>query len=293
MTLDQLYYFKKLAELEHYTNAASELYISQPSLSLSIKNLEEELGASLFQKKGRNVALTTNGKDFYNCVSEVFTILNNGISALKHNIDSTSGKISIGTIPILAGNFISEKIVNFMKFYPQTKFDIYTCMGNKEVLNGIHDGLYDIGFCFKAETVKDLVFIPMLKQELVVITKVGHKLSKKDQLKLTDLLEYPLITYRENNPLGIFIRKLFLDQKLVPKIAYAFDEDITISEMVARDIGIAVLANIPLLRNYLSIIPLYINAESPVLYLAYRKTSSQPKAIQEFISFLNTNALIS
>lgn len=51
MTLDQLYYFKKLAELQHFTKAATELYISQPSLSRSIHNLEEELGASLFKKK--------------------------------------------------------------------------------------------------------------------------------------------------------------------------------------------------------------------------------------------------
>lgn len=87
MTLDQLYYFKKLAELEHYTNAASELFISQPSLSLSIKNLEEELGVTLLQKKGRNVILTNSGRDFYNCVSEIFSILNNGVAAIKHNTD--------------------------------------------------------------------------------------------------------------------------------------------------------------------------------------------------------------
>lgn len=51
MTLDQLYYFRKLAQLQHYTKSAAELYISQPSLSSSIKKLEHELGTSLFQKK--------------------------------------------------------------------------------------------------------------------------------------------------------------------------------------------------------------------------------------------------
>lgn len=166
-------------------------------------------------------------------------------------------------------------------------------MGNKEVINGIHDGIYDIGFCFKTDGEKDLNFIPVLKEELVVITKAGHELSKKEGLTIYDLRDYPLITYRENNPLGIFIRKLFSEKKIVPNIAYAFDEDITISEMLAHDIGVAVLANIPMLRNYLSIIPLNINTESPVLYFAYRKSSNQSKAIQKFISFLNTNALSS
>lgn len=70
MTLDQLYYSKKLAELQHYTKAATELFISQPSLSYSIDNLEKELGASLFHKKGRNIILTNQGKEFYNYINE-------------------------------------------------------------------------------------------------------------------------------------------------------------------------------------------------------------------------------
>ena len=53
MNLSQLYYFKKLAELQHYTKAAKELYISQPSLSDSMSSLEKELGVTLFQKEGR------------------------------------------------------------------------------------------------------------------------------------------------------------------------------------------------------------------------------------------------
>ena len=55
MNLPQLYYFRKLAEVQHYTEAAKALYITQPSLSDSIASLEKELGVSLFQKKGRNI----------------------------------------------------------------------------------------------------------------------------------------------------------------------------------------------------------------------------------------------
>ena len=89
MTLDQLYYFRKLAELQHFSKAAAELYISQPSLSYSIKNLEKELGAPLFQKNGRNVVLTKYGKEFYNYVAEVLTQLETGVSAVKQSIESS------------------------------------------------------------------------------------------------------------------------------------------------------------------------------------------------------------
>ena len=70
MNLPQLYYFRKLAEVQHYTEAAKALYITQPSLSDSIASLEKELGVSLFQKKGRNIQLTKYGEEFYQYVSE-------------------------------------------------------------------------------------------------------------------------------------------------------------------------------------------------------------------------------
>ena len=61
MNLQQLYYFKTIAELEHYTKASQQLNISQSSLSHSITDLEKELGVSLFIRQGRNVKLTSCG----------------------------------------------------------------------------------------------------------------------------------------------------------------------------------------------------------------------------------------
>lgn len=292
MTLNQLYYFKKLAELQHFSKSASELYISQPSLSYSIKNLEKELGTSLFQKKGRNVVLTNHGSEFYNCVVEVLTKLEDGVAMLKHNIDNASNKICIGTIPIFPVNFITKNIRTYMKYFPQTTFDIFTCIENIEVINGINDGVYDLGFCFKEKNESDLVFVPMLRRELVVISKVGHELSKKERLLLSDIKAYPIITYRESNPLGVFIRNLFNEEKIVPNIIFTFDDGITISEMVAQDFGIAVLTNIPILKNYLSIIPLDLKSDSPILYLVYNKNSNRSKAIQNFVRLLKMSATI-
>lgn len=292
MTLDQLYYFRKLAELQHYTKSAAELYISQPSLSHSMKNLEDELGISLFQKNGRNIVLTDYGREFYQCIDEVLTLLDDGIAMLKKNAESTSNNIFIATLPLFSVEFISKNIRTFMKLYPQTKFDIFTCINNKEVINGMNDGIYDLGLCYKVDNEKDLVFVPILRQDLVIICKKDHELSKKEKITLSDLREYPLITYRESNPLGAFIRNLFKSQKVEPNIVFAFDEDITICEMVAQDFGIAVLDNMPILRDCFSIIPLDIETDLPLLYLVYHKNSMNSKVIQNFIRLLKTSSTI-
>ena len=71
MNLNQLYYFRTLAELEHYTKAAEKLNISQPTLSHSIAAMEKELGANLFEKQGRNVVLTKYGRIYLDFASHI------------------------------------------------------------------------------------------------------------------------------------------------------------------------------------------------------------------------------
>ncbi|MFR5731369.1 MAG: LysR family transcriptional regulator [Clostridium sp.] len=96
MNLQQLYYFRKLAEVQHYTEAAKALYITQPSLSDSIASLEHELSVSLFQKKGRGVQLTKYGQEFYEYVNQALGILEHGIAAVREKSDSVTGTIDIG-----------------------------------------------------------------------------------------------------------------------------------------------------------------------------------------------------
>ena len=83
LSLSQLYNFKKLAETQHMTRAAKELYITQPTLSLSIKALEHELGVPLFFRDGRQIKLTKHGRDFYADVAGVLSDLDRSIAAVR------------------------------------------------------------------------------------------------------------------------------------------------------------------------------------------------------------------
>ena len=86
MNLSQLYYFSKLADLQHYTRAAKELFITQPTLSGSISSLENELGVALFQKKGRNVELTKYGAEFLEYVNAALEQLEERITNLEQEV---------------------------------------------------------------------------------------------------------------------------------------------------------------------------------------------------------------
>ena len=184
MNLPQLYYFIKLAELQHYTKAAKELYIAQPSLSDSIASLESELGISLFQKKGRNVTLTKYGEEFYIHVSQALNELERGIATMKMHSGQLGGTIDVGCIPTLLGDFLPTAIQNYMKKNPQAKFNIFQGM-SIEVAHGVAAGKYDLGFCSMVEDEPDLLFLPIMAQELVLIVNDTHPLAERKELCLS------------------------------------------------------------------------------------------------------------
>ena len=99
MNLRQLYYFKKIAELEHYTRAAKELFVSQSSLSHAIQELESELNVKFFEKKGRNVELTKYGQLFLPYVQKSLATLEAGIDKLSDYINPNTGKLATPTDP--------------------------------------------------------------------------------------------------------------------------------------------------------------------------------------------------
>ena len=125
MNLSQLYYFRKLAQLQHYTKAAKELYITQPSLSDSISSLEQELGLSLFQKEGRNVKLTKYGKEFYEYVDAALNELDKGIAVAKSKSGLLGGVIDLGCIPTILGDYVPSVLTRYREIYPKVSFNIY------------------------------------------------------------------------------------------------------------------------------------------------------------------------
>lgn len=292
MNLKQLYYFKRLAELQHYTKAASELYISQPSLSFAISSLENELGTTLFQKQGRNVVLTKYGKDFYTHVELALSELDTGITNLKQNTNIQTGKIDIGVIQTLLGDYMPDIIQEYMKQYPQASINLYQG-ATKNVIEGIKEGTYDIGFCSMVENEDDLDFIPMLSQEFVIITKKDHEFAKYKKISLTEIDKYPIITYRDNIPIGKSVRCLLSENQVSPKIIQTFDDETTIGGMVSKDFGIALVANTPLLKQFnITIIPIDAKTHSRIVYLTYHKHHFHTEAVENFIKFMKEKELI-
>lgn len=167
MNLSQLYYFRKLAELQHYTKAAKELFITQPTLSGSISSLEQELGVSLFQKAGRNVELTKYGAEFLKYVNASLEQLDKGIAIMKgYSGEGDGGVIDLGCIITLQTEYL-PRLLNGYSSVNERKPNQYQQKPLQELLSGVVEGKHDVAFCaFDVGFSDKLHQIPVVEQRL-------------------------------------------------------------------------------------------------------------------------------
>lgn len=286
MNLPQLYYFIKLAELQHYTKAAKELYIAQPSLSDSIASLESELGISLFQKKGRNVTLTKYGEEFYIHVSQALNELERGIATMKMHSGQLGGTIDVGCIPTLLGDFLPTAIQNYMKKNPQAKFNIFQGM-SIEVAHGVAAGKYDLGFCSMVEEEPDLLFVPIMAQELVLIVNDAHPLSERKEVCLSELKNYNLTTYRESIPIGKVVRNLLQQHEV--EATFSYDDEISIGGVISESNLAAIVARTPFLKQFdnLVLIPLSdVPKDTRLIYMTFSRKNFVSSSVEAFADFI-------
>ena len=291
MNLQQLYYFRKLAEVQHYTEAAKALYITQPSLSDSIASLESELSVALFQKKGRGIELTKYGQEFYQYVNQALGVLEHGIAIMKEKSDSVTGTIDVGCIPTLLGEFLPDALDLYHEKHPQVNFNIFQDK-SIPVAEGVSAGDYDIGFCSMVENKEDLVFVPITYQELIVIVRNGHPLARYDSMELTALRDYTLSTYRDTIPIGKTIRKILKDKGL--EAAYSYDDEISIAGRINRSSKAAIVADTPFLKQFDNLKKIHLTdvpLGTRMLYMVYSKKNFITAAVEAFANFMVANCL--
>lgn len=289
MNLNQLYYFRTLAEYQHYTKAAAHLYISQPSLSNAMKSLEKELGCVLFKKAGRNVQLTEYGRMFYNTTCSTLNILDDGKRELQQKIKSDAGIINVACIPTSIGTRLPKLIKNFQTKNTSSPYFILHDEFSVPILKGLDNGQYDVGICSRAIEYTDLSFIPLFSEPIVALVPPDHPLANETLIEPEQLRPYDLITYADDAPIGQSVRHE-LNAKC-PNLTFAesFDSEIPIAGQVAENHTVGVVANTMLLDAFdLERIPLDVPADTRTVCIAYNHTRQLSPVLQQFIDYIKS-----
>ena len=290
MNLPQLYYFKKLAEVQHYTKAAKELYITQPTLSNSISQLERELGIPLFERENRAVRLTRYGHEFYEYVTQALNLLDKGVDIAHEHGGSLSGSIEIGTIYTIQGDYLPALMTSYRAEYGDNiTTNVYQGLSNS-LVDDLCADRYEVVFAAFVPDKPNLTFVPMFTQQLVAIMNVTHPLAKNAAVTFADLQNAAkLYSYPPGTPIGDEVASLIRPHSLSVSAPYYSDE-ITLASMVDSD-----EASIGLALNTIGLLPFQDKVVSkPIVgvpddfhsvYMVYKTSAFKTRTLETFIQF--------
>ena len=209
--------FYTVATIGNITKASKELMISQPAISKSIKNLEEQLGGQLFTRTKRGVILTEEGKEFYYYIKQAMEFINNAENKFTDLINLDVGTIRIGISTTLTKEFLLKYLEKFHNLYPKIEIQIHTNI-TYELMQKLRDGLIDLIILNLPYDTPNDIEIKKVKdiQDCFIVNQKYIDLTKR-VLSLNELNNYPLILQSSGSNTRKFIDDFCMKNNVILK----------------------------------------------------------------------------
>lgn len=289
MRVEDLRYFEHLAATLNYTQASKDLVISQPTLSLAIKRLEDEWGVRLFDRSRAGVELTSVGVDILGCVTTALRDLERAERLAAESLGEENASINLGTIYAMQGKFWSQAIVDFRRHSTFDPVITITQAYSRELIRRLRAGQIDVAFASRIDDGCDLRYNLCWSQQLVLGVNRDNPLAKKSSVSLDELRGATVLTYQPESP--VYQEVVDFTEGRGLDISTIYDDEITLSSIVsAEKDSVALFCYSSLINAFDDVVCLPVR-EAPVdfhkTYVVSRDEERQPRVLQEFIDFMS------
>ena len=293
MEFKQLQSFVTVVQQKSFTKAAALLFLSQPTISTHIYQLEEELHTKLILRTTKSISITPKGKELYTYAMNILELKQRMLEAC-----SVESKriIHLGASTIPSAYILPQLLPEFGKLHE----DIYFVMNQSDsqgIIDGLKDGLFNIGFIGMPCEDEEIICQPFCEDRLVLITPVNEHflaLQPSGEAALSELLREPLIL-REKGSGSEKLAEQFLASLGVQKeglhvVARVNDQE-AIKNLVAGGLGVSLISekaaqNFLLEKRILAFaLPQYLAVRH--MYIIYRRDYILPTYVQDFLRFVD------
>ncbi len=283
MTLTELRYIVALHQTHHFGHAADKCFVTQPTLSLAIKKLEDELGVELFERKKNDVIVTSAGERIIEQAKKVLAEASKLTELAKGVKDPLSGPLKLGVIPTVGPYLLPDLVPILRKKSPEMPLIIEENL-TENLATQLRAGEIDAAIIALPFDVLGVKKYPLYEESFRVVVPIGHPWRHKKNVKAKELSEEHLLLLNSGN--------CFRDQVLeaCPGHMGASSEGKagssleTVRNMVASGLGISVLPHSAISKPYQSRSLKVLDFSSPVpsrrIALAARDTFSRPEALK-------------
>lgn len=248
--INQVIAFTTVARKGSFAEAALQLHLSQPALSIAIKNLETSLGGKLFTRTTRLVEFTPEGKAFYPVARRLLSDWEQSIQDVRNHFALRRGKLDIAAIPTYTSNKLPAILAKFHQAHPDINVTVHDVVA-ENVIEMVREGRCELGITFDPSNALDLDFTALFDDKFVAILPDQHPLTKKAQLTWREVLAYPHISLQRPAGTRELIERRLKEQGFNLAPAFETHQITSIGRMVNQGLGVSVVpsTSLPQMRE--------------------------------------------
>lgn len=247
ITLKQIRAFLSVAQVSSFAEACELLHISQPALSITIKNLEDIIGGQLIARSTRAVSLTPEGQLFLPVAKRLLNDFDNAFVDLHESFSLKRGNLSFAVMPSFASTLLPKQLVDFNSQYPAVKVKVHDVIAEDAVAM-VRSGKVEFAISFEPGRSDDLNFDTLFTDKFIAVFPKNHALNqlvnKAKILQWQQLSQYPFITLQRPSSIRLLLDETLAKQGIYLNIAFETNQLATVVQMVANSLGISVIPSL-------------------------------------------------
>ncbi|WP_375088981.1 selenium metabolism-associated LysR family transcriptional regulator [Peribacillus sp. RS7] len=241
--MDPLKVFVTVIEQKNFSRAGDILNLSQPGVSLHIRNLENELGTKLIYRSPKQVQITEPGKILYRHAKQMLNHYETAIREINDFNNVVSGTMKIGASFTIGEYYLPKVLAEYAAQYPLVDIQIIISNSN-EVIQGIRSNKLDIGLIEGETDYKDIDVSPFMNDEMIVVVPPVHPLSQMDIIEGSLLQNQTWVLREQGSGTRAYSDKLLSSLELNIKKSFIFTSIQGVKEAVMSGLGIALLSRL-------------------------------------------------
>jgi len=212
-----LYYVFYITAIEkNFSKAAQKLYITQPSVSHSIKQLEEELGVQLFVRTSKGVKITYEGNILFDYIQQAFGLIENAERKISELKTLEHGQVTIGSRDSTCKHYLLPYAQTFQALFPAIQIKLQH-VSTPQILEKLANGIIDIGIIHMPINESEILLTEFRNINSTLNVGKKHKELANKTVSLEEILNYPIITFSETSSTRRFLDQLFQKRGLIVK----------------------------------------------------------------------------
>lgn len=243
MTPRQLKAFVTVAQTLSFARACEHLHMSQPALSLAIRNLEQTLGGPLLSRTTRQVKLTPEGAVLLPQAMQLLADWDNVGARLKQRFTLQRGHVTIAAMPSFAGSVLPRILHEYRERFPNIEVSIHDVI-NESVIEMVANGRVELGFGFEPEGERALNFEPLFSDRFIAIVSRHSPLAELTTVSWTQLLNHNFITLQRPSSMRRLLEESLATKGIELRVVLECHQLATVSQLVAAGLGVSVVPSL-------------------------------------------------